>query len=171
MAETPDADAIRREMAQIRCDLYENMEGIVENARVMADWHYVVWGWFNNLPVDFENPGTPDFELYEGYRDTHGFRLGIEHKHSDKYSFRAGYLYHAAAAPPETVTPLLPEGARNEFTVGASLQVTSKLHADLGYQFIKQNDRRGRIHEATVGNSGIYEFSAHLVGVGLSYTF
>lgn len=138
---------------------------------VMGDWHYVVWGWFNTLPVDFENPGTPDFDLYEGYRDTHGFRVGVEHRHSDKYTIRAGYLYHAAAAPPETVTPLLPEGARNEFTLGLGAELTPKLHADLGYQFIKQNDRRGRIHDATVGNSGIYQFSAHLVGVGLSYTF
>ncbi|HXF94800.1 MAG TPA: outer membrane protein transport protein [Gemmatimonadales bacterium] len=138
---------------------------------VMADWHYVVWGWFHALPVDFENPGTPDFTLYEGYRDTHGFRLGSEYRYSAKYTVRAGYLYHGAAAPPETVTPLLPEGSRNEFTIGVGAQLTPKLYGDFGYQFIKQNDRRGRVHESTVGNSGIYEFSAHLVGVGLSYTF
>ena len=138
---------------------------------VMADWHFVVWGWFDTLPVDFSNPGTPDFQLYEGYRDTHGFRLGVEHQHSEKYSFRAGYLYHGAAAPPETVTPLLPEGSRNEFTIGGSARLTPKFNVDLGYQFIKQNDRRGRVHDSTVGNSGIYQFSAHLVGVGLSYTF
>ena len=138
---------------------------------VMADWHYVVWGWFSTLPVDFSNPGTPDFQLYEGYRDTHGFRLGVEHKHSEKYAFRAGYLYHGAAAPPETVTPLLPEGSRNEFTIGVGAKLTPKFNVDLGYQFIMQNDRRGRIHDLTVGNSGVYKFSAHLVGVGLSYTF
>lgn len=138
---------------------------------VMADWHYVVWGWFNSLPVDFENPGTPDFTLYEGYRDTHGFRVGAEYQYSSKYTLRAGYLYHGAAAPPETVTPLLPEGARNELTIGLGAELSSSLHADFGYQFIKQNDRRGRIHEATVGNTGVYEFTAHLVGVGFSYTF
>ena len=140
----------------------------------MADWHFVMWGWFNSLPVDFHrfaNDTAADFTLYQGYRDTHGFRLGVEHKPSEKSTFRAGYLYHEGAAPDETVTPLLPEGARNEFTVGFGAQVTPKLQLDLGYQFIKQNDRRGRIHEATVGNSGLYQFSAHLVGVGLSYTF
>jgi long-chain fatty acid transport protein len=138
---------------------------------VMADWHYVVWGWFSTLPVEFDNPGTPDFELYEGYRDTHGFRLGVEHRHSEKYTLRAGYLYHGAAAPPETVTPLLPEGARNELTIGLGALLNPQVQVDLGYQFIRQNDRRGRVHEATVGNSGIYQFSAHLVGVGFSYTF
>ncbi|MGH7699711.1 MAG: OmpP1/FadL family transporter [Gemmatimonadales bacterium] len=142
-----------------------------DKLNLMADWHYVVWGWFDQIPVDFENPGTPDFALYEGYRDTHGFRFGAEYQYSPKYTLRAGYLYHGAAAPPETVTPLLPEGSRNEFTIGLGAALSPSLHADFGYQFIKQNDRRGRIHEATVGNTGVYEFSAHLVGVGFSYTF
>jgi hypothetical protein len=39
---TSQAEAIRREMARIRCDLNEEVGGIVENARVMSDWRYYV---------------------------------------------------------------------------------------------------------------------------------
>lgn len=138
---------------------------------IMADYQLVVWGWFNQLLLDFENATTPDITLYEGYRDTHGIRIGVEHAHSSKVTLRGGYLYHSAAAPPETVTPLLPEGARNEVTLGVGLALTSMLHADLAYQYIKQNDRRGRVHEATVGNSGLYTFSAHLFGASVVLTF
>ena len=42
MPDSPSADDIRRQMSRIRCDLHENVRGIVENARVITDWkHYV----------------------------------------------------------------------------------------------------------------------------------
>lgn len=142
-----------------------------DNWTLMVDYQLVVWGWFNELLLDFENATTPDITLYEGYRDTHGFRIGTEIKQSAKVTLRGGYLYHTAAAPAITVTPLLPEGARNEVTLGVGLALTSKLHADLAYQYIRQNDRRGRVHEAAVGNSGLYTFSAHLLGASVVLTF
>lgn len=138
---------------------------------VMSDYQLVVWGWFHELVLDFGNATTPDITLYEGYRDTHGIRVGVEHAYSSKLTLRAGYLYHSAAAPAETVTPLLPEGARNEATLGIGLALSSAVHADIAYQYIKQNDRRGRVHEITVGNSGLYTFSAHLLGASVVLTF
>src|SRR2546422_444535 len=60
-----------------------------------------------------------------------------------KWTFRGGYLYHGGAAPAETVTPLLPEGNRNEFTAGATGKLSRGLTPDLAYPFIRQNDRRG----------------------------
>ncbi|OLE74188.1 MAG: hypothetical protein AUG74_03785 [Bacteroidetes bacterium 13_1_20CM_4_60_6] len=76
------------------------------------------------------------------------------------------------------MTPLLPEGNRNEFTAGATVNLSRGLTADLAYQFIRQNDRRGRTREAlfnqpaTTGlNNGLYNFHAHLFGVSLGYAF
>jgi long-chain fatty acid transport protein len=144
---------------------------LTDDWTLMADYHLVVWGWFNELVLDFANATTPDITLYEGYRDTHGIRVGTEVVYSPKVTLRGGYLYHTAAAPSITVTPLLPEGARNEVTIGVGLTLSPKLHADLGYQYIRQNDRRGRVHEASVGNTGLYTFSAHLLGAGVVLTF
>jgi long-chain fatty acid transport protein len=136
----------------------------------MADWQYVVWGWFSEVAIDFENPNTPDLTLHPNNKDTHGFRFGTEYQYSPKVQLRAGYLHHGGASPPQFVTPLLPEGPRNEFTIGAGIQMTPKFHVDLGYQYIKQNDRRGTVNTA-LGNTGLYQFSANLFGVGLAYTF
>ena len=75
------------------------------------------------------------------------------------------------------MTPLLPEGQRNEFTVGTTVKLAAALRADLAYQYIRQNDRRGRTREPLVGapttglNNGLYDFQAHLFGVSLSYAF
>jgi len=136
----------------------------------MADYQYVVWGWFSEVNIDFENPATPDLDLHPSNKDTHGFRFGTEYTYNAKVKLRGGYLYHTGASPDQFVTPLLPEGPRNEFSIGAGIDLTPKLHADLAYQYIKQNDRRGTVNLAA-GNTGLYQFSAHLFGIGAAYTF
>jgi len=136
----------------------------------MADYQYVVWGWFNTIVIDFANAGTPDLTLHPTNKDTHGFRFGTEYQYNSKVQLRGGYLYHTGASPDQFVTPLLPEGPRNEFTIGAGVALTPRWHADLAYQYIKQNDRRGTVNLAA-GNTGLYEFSAHLFGAGVSVSF
>ncbi|MGH7530249.1 MAG: OmpP1/FadL family transporter [Gemmatimonadales bacterium] len=136
----------------------------------MADYHLVVWGWFRDIVIDFANPTTPDLTLTPDNNDTHGFRFGTEYAYSPTLTLRGGYLYHGEASPPDFVTPLLPEAARNEVTIGAGIVATPSLRLDLGYQYIKQNDRRGLV-STTGGNTGLYKFQAHLFGFGASYTF
>ncbi len=136
----------------------------------MADYHYVVWGWFNNVNINFANAGTPDLALHPGNKDTHGFRFGTEYQYNSKVQLRGGYLHHGGASPPQFVTPLLPEAARNEFTIGAGIALTPHVHADLAYQYIRQNDRRGTVNLAA-GNTGLYKFWAHLFGAGVALTF
>ncbi len=137
---------------------------------VMGDYQYVVWGWFSEVVIDFENPATPDLTLHPSNSDTHGFRFGTEYQYDQRVKLRGGYLYHTGASPDQFVTPLLPEGPRNEFTIGAGIQLSPKLSADVAYQYIKQNDRRGTVNIAA-GNTGLYQFSAHLFGLGAAYTF
>jgi len=136
----------------------------------MADYQYVVWGWFNDVNIDFANAGTPDIALHPSNKDTHGFRFGTEYQYNSKVQLRGGYLHHSGASPTQFVTPLLPEGARNEFTLGAGIAFNPHWHADLAYQYIKQNDRRGTINLAA-GNTGLYQFSAHLFAAGIALTF
>ena len=137
---------------------------------VMADYQYVVWGWFKDVDINFANAGTPDLALHPQNKDTHGFRVGTEYQYSAKVQLRGGYLHHGTASPPQFVTPLLPEGPRNEFTAGAGLALSPHWHADLAYQYIKQNDRRGTVNIAA-GNTGLYQFSAHLFAAGVAITF
>jgi long-chain fatty acid transport protein len=143
---------------------------ISDDWNFMMDYQYVVWGWFSEVNIDFENAATPDLTLHPSNEDTHGLRFGTEYRYSNKVQLRGGYLHHTAASPDDFVTPLLPEGPRNEFTIGAGIELNPKLHADLAYQYIRQQDRRGTVNTAA-GNTGLYQFSANLFGVGLSYTF
>ena len=136
---------------------------------VMGDYQQIVWGWFQQLVIDFSNATTPDRTQDEGFKDSHAFRVGVEYQYNTKTTIRGGYLYHTPAAPIKTVTPLLPEGARNEFTIGFGTDVMQGLRVDAAYQLILQQDRRGRA--GTTFNNGLYTFGANLFGIGLSYTF
>jgi long-chain fatty acid transport protein len=145
---------------------------------LLVDYQWMNWSIFDRIQLDFENAATPDREVIEDYEDTHGIRVGLDWDGGGMLAVRGGYLYHKGAAPPQTVTPLLPEGARNEFTGGFGLRLTDMLTADFAYQYLKQNDRRGRVREGESGaaptealNSGLYAFNAHLFGVTLSVHF
>jgi long-chain fatty acid transport protein len=147
---------------------------------VLGDYQLTWWNSFDELDITFpqDASGLLSRKLFERYDNTSGFRLGAEWEKDAKWTFRGGYLYHEGAAPAETVTPLLPEGSRNEFTGGFTVKLSPGFSADVAYQYIKQNDRRGRTREAlfnqaptTLLNHGVYDFHAHLFGVSLGYAF
>ncbi|HEY6157827.1 MAG TPA: outer membrane protein transport protein [Gemmatimonadales bacterium] len=147
---------------------------------LLGDYQLTWWSQFDTLAITFPQDvlGVLNRKLFENYHNTSGFRFGAEWAKDAKWTFRGGYLHHGGAAPAETVTPLLPEGQRNEFTVGTTVKLAAALSADLAYQYIRQNDRRGRTREPifnqvpTTGlNNGLYDFQAHLFGVSLSYAF
>ena len=141
---------------------------------LLGDYQWVNWSKFGRVDLDFANPATPDQTLEENYRDTSGVRLGIDWTAGDRWTLRGGYVYHQAAAPDETVTPLLPEGSRNEFAAGIGFQVSPKLRVDVAYQFVKQSDRPGRVREIRSGetaadvNTGMYKSRAHLFGTTIT---
>ncbi len=147
---------------------------------VLGDYQLTWWNSFDELDITFpqDASGLLNRKLFERYDNTSGFRLGAEWEKDANWTFRGGYLYHEGAAPAETVTPLLPEGSRNEFTGGFTVKLSAGFSADVAYQYIKQNDRRGRTREplfnqapTTLLNHGVYDFHAHLFGVSLGYAF
>jgi len=148
-----------------------------DHLTLLADYQWTHWSTFNVLTLTFTPNALLDQILTESYQSTSGVRVGGEWATNQGMMFRGGYIWHQGAAPPQTVTPLLPEGARNEVTAGLSMKMGKQLTADLAYQYIRQDDRRGRTRETPNAiptealNNGLYTFSAHLFGVSLAFTF
>lgn len=142
---------------------------------LLFDWQWTDWSSFDRVPLEFTI--LPDGERIENFEDTNAFRFGAEYDWDEFWDFRVGYLFHDAAAPDETVTPLLPENTRNEFTAGLGWDVPGGFLVDVAYQYIDQDDRRGRTREPQEGqdpidaNDGLFSFNAHLFAVTLSYQF
>ncbi len=144
---------------------------------LLADYRWTGWSRFDVIELRFDNTALNQDQV-ENYEDTHAFRVGAEYSLSRDWTVRTGYLFNQAAAPDETVTPLLPENDRNHFTTGATWHASELLTISTAYQYLGQSDRRGRVREMPDEatsidqvNSGLYRFSAHLFGTTVALHF
>lgn len=151
-----------------------------KNWLLEGDYAWVGWKRFDVLPVTFAGPAKLSASrlLLENYNNSSSVRLGAEYTiPTDGWKLRAGFAGVASAAPPETVTPLLPEQDRTYWTVGAGIPV-SVFTLDASYAHIFTPGARGRIAERTSLtqtadqlNTGVYSLSANVFSLTLKATF
>jgi long-chain fatty acid transport protein len=142
---------------------------VTDKFSFMFDYTMTNWEVWEAIVLDFDR--LPTTTLPQNFEKAHAFRFGGEYGVGANSVVRAGYITHGAAAPDETVTPTLPEGARAEFTVGFGTRLSGKGKVDLAYQYIDQADRRGRTGAHGTPNNGLYKFNAHLFGATFTWTF
>ena len=133
---------------------------------LLADYQYTRWSLFDKLPINGQYLVSA---VDENYNDTNGIRLGAELSLGSKVVLRAGFDGHSAAAPDQTVTPNLPEGTRQEYTIGFGTKLTKALRFDAGYMYLHQPVRAGRT--VPTGNNGEYDFKANLFSAAFSIVF
>lgn len=143
---------------------------------LLADVQWTGWSAFDRVLLRFDE--LPDLLREQNFRDTRALRLGAEHRDLAGWSLRAGALINEAAAPDRTVTPLLPEADRSHWTLGAGRAFGDRVTVDVAWQYLDQDDRRGRTRELAPdgppdrrGNHGTYQFEANLVGLTLRIHF
>ncbi len=143
--------------------------------QVLADYQFVRWSMFDVLSINQAIAGVNT--IVENYGNTSGVRFGIDYAVNPDTAFRAGADFHGAAAPPETVTPNLPEGSRAEFSVGVGRKF-GNARIDAYYMYLHQGDRAGRTVGAPSGvaptvalNNGTYTFMSNLFGVTFAVGF
>jgi long-chain fatty acid transport protein len=148
-----------------------------------ADYAWIGWKRFDVLPVTFNGPASGNSRvLIEDYNNSSAIRLGAEY--TTAYSglkVRAGFAGAASAAPPESVTPLLPEQDRNYWTLGFGWPVWSNWTVDGAFAHVSTGGSRGRIVERTTAqnatataeqlNSGVFNLSANVFTITLKTSF
>jgi long-chain fatty acid transport protein len=151
----------------------------IQNTTLSMDYSYVGWKSFNQLPVNFQGP-APSRVLQEDYNNTSGIRLGAERRLLNGTALRAGFEANAAAAPDQTVTPLLPEQDRELGMLGVGLPIGKSYTLDASYAHIFTPGRRGRLDEAPTGstpaqtlalNNGAYTLNANIFSLSLKASF
>lgn len=171
---------------------YRGFEGWM----IAFDYDWTGWRKFRELPVDFSRDSitafcvtgpptaTCDYEvldrtLLEDYNNTSAIRIGAERTMKNGWLLRLGFSGVAAAAPDETVTPLLPEQDRTYWTIGTEIPLMKdRATLDAAYGFILGGGRRGRIDDrptrttlARAVNSGVYNLHAHVLSLSLKASF
>ncbi len=148
------------------------------------DVAFVGWDAFQTLPVTFNGPAALaglNRDLLEDYGNSWAVRLGAEHIFGDSahgVTGRAGFSYATTPAPPQTVTPLLPDMNRYNASIGAGIPLTHGVSLDAAYLHVFTDGRRGRIVERTSAaetaaelDSGFYDLAADVVSLSLRLHF
>jgi long-chain fatty acid transport protein len=149
-----------------------------KNWNLVADYAWVGWSKFDVLELNFTD-ATLNRSLIEDYQNSSAVRLGVEYTVPENaWKLRGGFVGVQGAAPPETVTPLLPEQDRNYYTAGVGIPLARTWGIDASYAMIKTPGARGRVVErssesqtATQLNTGVYGLSAHIFSVSLKASF
>ena len=150
----------------------------VPNWEFEADYALIGYKSFKDLPIDFSNAATPDRTLIESYNNSSALRLGAEYKFTNSARVRGGFAGVTRAAPDVTVTPLLPEQDRANYSLGFSYPVMKSLVVDGGWVLVTTPGRRGRIDERTSVNqtaaqlnTGVYSLTANIFALSLKSAF
>ena len=146
------------------------------NWNLEADFGWVGWQSFKELPVNFAGP-APSRTLIEDYNNSSSIRLGAEYAFANRIHARAGFAGTAAAAPDVTVTPLLPDQDRANYTAGLTIPF-GNYGLDVSYLRVQTSGARGRIDERTSRsqtaaqlNTGVYNLSANIFAFSLKASF
>jgi long-chain fatty acid transport protein len=151
-----------------------------KNWLLEADYSWVGWSSFKDLPVEFGGPAKAASRvLLEDYNNSSAIRLGAEYTiPSDMWKLRAGFVGAQSAAPAETVTPLLPEQDRTYWTLGLGVPFAKKWSVDAAYAHVATPGARGRIAErvsesqtAAQLNTGVFHLSANVFSLTLKANF
>ena len=152
-----------------------------EGTSIGLDYHFITWSDFKELPVNFtEAGGAPSKVLFEDYKNSSSVRIGAEHAFRPRRFFeegfaaRAGFSYVKTPAPDATVSPLLPDMDRYNYSAGVGIPFGGRYALDASYLLIDTKGRRGRIAErtdrsqtATQLNGGFYNLNAHVISLSL----
>jgi long-chain fatty acid transport protein len=142
--------------------------------RLFFDYQWTGWKHFDRAVLDFRN--APTDTLFLDYENASTLRIAVEFVPRDDVTVRGGILYNTAAAPAVTVNPLLPEAKRTSFAGGAGYWFSERISADVGFEILLQDERRGRVRPRTSGSQTAAElnegrYSAHGVFGSLTLSY
>ncbi|MGB5660540.1 MAG: outer membrane protein transport protein [Thermoanaerobaculia bacterium] len=124
------------------------------------------WSSFDQIQVEVDSPALPDIELTQDWSDAWQYRVGFRFNSSQRSQWRIGYIYDETPQPEYTVSPVLPDANRNDFTFGYGY-MGDKFSVDLAIMYVKFDDRT--VSESDVFYFGTYNQDAWLLGVSFGF--
>ncbi len=148
-----------------------------EKLSVEADYSFVGWSTFKQIVIEFpENAGLAATGvdnksiIEENYKNAWQVRLGAEYAINEKFFARAGYIYDNSPAPTNTISPLLPDADRNDFSIGLGYKVNDAVHIDCAYMAVIFKERS--TNNSNVDHfDGTFNSHVNLFALGVGYTF
>ena len=155
------------------------------NTTISVDYAWIDYSVFDTLGVNFVGPANDaglSHTLIEDYKSSSSIRIGVEHAFAAGFRGRVGFDWIGSPAPDVTVTPLLPDTDRRNYTIGIGLPLGASYTLDAAYLHVDTSGRRGRLVSRTIGspsatetadelNSGFYTLNANVFSLSLKVNF
>jgi long-chain fatty acid transport protein len=145
---------------------------------IMGEAAWTRWSRFDELRVQFDNPGQADSVTDESWQDSWFLAGGVSYRPDEDWTLRAGVAYDQTPIPDSNRTPRLPSNDRLWLAVGASYQAMENLKVEFAFTHIFVDDATIDLTTDGVGNtfrgnlSGDIQGGAiDIVGVQVSYKF
>jgi len=154
-----------------------------KNLTFTADYQYVGWKSYDKLKVTFNEykfqDGTNTTSSVRDYKNTFIARAGVEYLFSKSLALRTGILYDKNPVDDTKLDPTLPDADRLGFNAGIGYKLSKNFNIDIAYMFLRFDERKITNSEESysgISNSiapmnGVYNSTAHLLSMTLSYNF
>lgn len=148
---------------------------ILERARLEFNAVRFLWSHFDKIVLDFVSPTNPDQTILERYQDIWQLRFGLDVDVADNLKAMFGYIHDNSPQPTESVSPLLPDANREDFSVGLQWR-GEKLTLTASYMAVLFHDRSNVVDGQIVRfdetqPAGTYDSVANIFGAGVGYRF
>jgi long-chain fatty acid transport protein len=137
-----------------------------------VDYMWFNWSVFDEIVLNFDDSRLNQ-TIPEEYKDSWQIRLGAHYELTEALSLRAGYIYDKTPQPIQSVSPLLPDDTRDDFSFGLGYKL-GKYQIDLGYMLVYLGKRStvedgvGKNHN---GFNGTYNSRADLFYASFGVNF
>lgn len=145
--------------------------------RLRGEFNYVRTGWstFQSLELDFDTDALDQIITFD-YEDTWQVRFGLEFAAiPEKLNLMAGYVHDKTPQPLSSVSPLLPDADRDDYSIGLQL-FKGKWEFTACYMAVIASERTN-IENGEPANHdpaypvGTYKNLANIYGAGIGYRF
>ena len=137
---------------------------------VMGDVTWTHWSRLQQVPIVFDNPGTPTNVLNIGYDDAMRYAVGFEWYACKNLTLRTGFAYdETPIQSAELRTPRIPDNNRYWLSFGAKYSPRDWLDLDVGYAHLFVDDPPSNFTD-TQGHQLIGTYDAHVDIVSASVT-
>lgn len=144
---------------------------LLENLGAEIAYAWYGWSTFEKIDLVFEDDRLNQ-TIPEDYKNEYQLRFGAHYDVNESFQIRAGYIYDRTPQPIESVSPLLPDDTRSDFTFGVGY-TTGKFKIDAGYMFVDIG-RRSTIENGVGMNdngfNGEYNSRADILMLSLGYS-
>ena len=155
--------------------------------RLRAEFDAVHFGWshFDELALDFGNEMLNE-TIPEAYEDVWQLRLGCEYKVTDALTLMGGYVKDDSPQPVESMSPLLPDADRDDFSIGVQYALTDRITVTGTYMGVNFDERTNVVdgrqiafpeeieedgYDGLSNPAGSYDSYADIFGISVGYRF